>query len=493
VNWYHTLCDSIDVEPVEFRTSIVNFGNINQLANASVSDRLANALAVFLDLITEEDEPDLNKVDRWLIDSMISRLDTLLGNQLDAILHHEDFKKIESVWLSLYNLLGKIDFKANTFLYLLNIDKEMLREDFEDSLDITESGLYKQVYDQAYDMPGGKPISAMISGFTFSQHLTDVQLLTEISKVSASAHCPYIANIDPIFFGKKSIDELNSISNLPEYLERPEYLHWNSFRETEQARYIGLTLPKFLLRLPYGDQNPVRGFLYQEDASGPDPYKYTWGAASFAFAGNLATAFKKHGWTVNIRGPESGGRVDDLALHQYDIGRGVEFKIPTEVLISETKELELSNLGLIPLSYYKDSKHACFFSANSLGKPVIYDDKASTANSRVNSRLPYVFLASRLGHYLKVIQRENIGGTKDRSVLEQELNRWLGSLVTKMSNPSADLVAARPLKEGQVVVSEIPENPGFFKVSLHVMPHFQVEGIDVKLSLVSQIPTQQAS
>ncbi len=493
MNWYNTLCASIDVEPVELRTSIINFSDTNQLVNASVSDRLANALSVFLDLITEEDRPALNKVDRYFIDRMISRLDTLLGLQLDAILHHEDFKKLESIWLSLSNLLEKIDFKSNTFLYLLNIDKETLREDFEDSLDITQSGLYKQVYDQAYDMPGGKPISVMVSGFNFSHHLTDIQLLTEISKISASAHCPYIANIDPIFFGKKSMEELNAINDVSEYLERPEYLHWNTFRETEQARYIGLTLPKFLLRLPYGDQNPVRGFLYQEHVSGPDHNKYTWGAASFAFAGNLATAFKKHGWTVNIRGPESGGRVDNLALHQYNIGRGVEFKIPTEVLISETKELELSNLGLIPLSYYKDSKHACFFSANSLAKPVVYDDKVATANSRVNSRLPYVFLASRLGHYLKVIQRENIGGTKDRIVLEQELNRWLSGLVTKMSNPSADLVAVRPLKEGQVLVSEISENPGFFKVNLHVIPHFQVEGIDVKLSLVSQIPSQQSN
>lgn len=490
MNLYHSLCESIDVDPVDSITDMVDFSNVTRLADAHMADRLANALSVFVDLVIEQEKPVLNKVDRWFIDTLIAQLDKLLSAQLDAILHHKDFKQLEAAWLSLYHLLDKVDAKANSFVYLLNIDKETLKEDFDDALDITQSGLYKQVYDQAYDMPGGKPISTMISGFSFSHALTDVQLLTDISKVSASAHCPYIANIDPIFFGKKSIEEINNINNLSEYIERPEYIHWNRFREMDQSRYIGLTLPKFLLRLPYGSQNPVRGFLYEENVSGIDHYKYTWGAASYAFGGNLAIAFKKHGWTVNIRGPESGGKVDDLNLHQYDVGRGIEYKIPTEVLISESKELELSHVGLIPLSYYKDSKHACFFSANSVSKPILYDDKAATANSRVNSRLPYVFLASRLGHYLKVIQRENIGGTKDRGVLEQELNRWLGGLITKMANPSADLVASRPLKEGKVLVSEIDENPGFFKVSLHIIPHFQVEGIDVKLSLVSQIPVQ---
>ena len=204
MNWYHSLCDSIDIKPVDLRSAIVDLDDVNQLVNISASDRLANALAVFLELITEQESPALSKVDRWLIDSMIARLDTLLGFQLDTILHHEDFKKLESIWLSLNNLLGKVNAKANTFLYLLNMDKETLRDDFSDALDITQSGLYKQVYDQAYDMPGGKPISAMISGFTFCHGLLDVQLLTDISKVSATAHCPYIANIDQTFFGKKS-------------------------------------------------------------------------------------------------------------------------------------------------------------------------------------------------------------------------------------------------------------------------------------------------
>lgn len=492
-NWYHELCHSVDVSPVSQSMDIAVFSNEQDIAECRVEDRLVAALSVFLDLIAEQDKPAVQKLDRLLIDDLILHLDRVLSTQLDSILHHPLFKKIESTWLSLQHLVDKLDFKSNISLQLLDTNKDQLREDFEDALETSQSGLYKQVYEQAYDTPGAKPISVMISGFAFSHQMTDVRLLTDISTIAASAHCPFIANVDPLFFGKKSMEEVSKIVGLAEHLERAEYLHWNHFRESENARYIGLTLPKFLLRLPYGDQSPVRGFLYEEQVAGPDHQKYTWGAASFAFAANLATAFKKYGWTVNIRGPESGGKVDNLVLHQYDVGHGLELKIPTEIMISETRELELAEQGFIPMSYYKDSHYACFFSANSLNNPAVFDTKEATANSRINSRLPYIFLSSRLGHYLKVLQRENIGGSKDRVALEQELNRWLSTLVTKMSNPSPDLVASRPLKEGRVVVSDIPENPGFFRVSLHVMPHFQVEGVDVRLSLVSQLPSDKAN
>ncbi|MGB1465645.1 MAG: type VI secretion system contractile sheath large subunit, partial [Alcanivorax nanhaiticus] len=233
---------------------------------------------------------------------------------------------------------------------------------------------------------------------------------------------------------------------------------------------------------------PVRLFNYQEDVAGQDHEKYLWGNATFAFASNMARSFKQYGWTVNIRGPEAGGKLENLPLHHYDVGRGTQAKIPTEILISETKELDFAEEGFIPLSFYKNSDYACFFSANSAQKPAEYTTKEATANSRINSRLPYIFLVSRLAHYLKVLQRENIGASKSRQELENELNDWLQGLVTKMNNPDPELVANFPLQDGFVRVHDIPENPGYYRVDMAVMPHFQIEGVDVRLSLVSQLP-----
>jgi len=490
-NWYHELCRLNEVQPVT-QVRVVEVNSIDENP-AAFNERLTAALQVLLEMVSSEDAPLLNKMDRAYLDQLIVQVDQRLSDQLDAILHQPEFKALESTWLSLQHLVDRVDFRSNVLLHMLDVDKETLSDDFDDALDIRESGLYKHIYDQAYDMPGGKPVSAMISGFDFTPQLPDVQLLNHIGQVSASAHCPFIASASAQFFGKDSMESVTQISHLMEHFERPEYLHWNHFRASDNARYIGLTLPNFLLRLPYGQQHPTKGFFYHEQVVGADHQKYTWGSASYAFAANLAQAFQKHGWLVNIRGPESGGRVDGLVLHQYDIGQGVELKIPTEVMISETRELALSDLGFIPMCYYKDSPYACFFSANSCHLPAKYDTKEATANSKINARLPYIFLSSRLGHYLKVLQRESIGGAKSRVTLETELNQWLGNLVTQMPNPGPSLLAERPLKEGRVTVLENPEDPGFFKVNLHIVPHFQIEGIDVKLSLVSQMPNQKST
>jgi type VI secretion system protein ImpC len=244
-----------------------------------------------------------------------------------------------------------------------------------------------------------------------------------------------------------------------------------------------------MARLPYGDDNPVKSFNYNEDVKGENHDRYCWANASFAFAANMSKAFAEDGWCVQIRGPEAGGKVDDLPVHLYDVGRGKQMKTPTEVPISETLEFQCANLGFIPLSHYQNRDYACFFSANSTQKPKLYDDDAANANSRINSRLPYIFLASRISHYTKVMQRENIGSTKDRVAIEKELNRWLKGLVTEMDNPSEKVIAKHPLRAAEVKVRDIEGNPGFFRVETMIMPHFQIEGMDINLSLVGKIPT----
>ncbi|ELY5873848.1 type VI secretion system contractile sheath large subunit, partial [Cronobacter sakazakii] len=334
---------------------------------------------------------------------------------------------------------------------------------------------------------------AVISSYEFDASAQDMALLRNISKVSAAAHMPFIGAVGPKFFLKDSMEEVAAIKDIGNYFDRAEYIKWKAFRDTDDARYIGLTLPRVLGRLPYGpDTVPVRSFNYVEEVKGPDHEKYLWTSASFAFAANMVKSFINNGWCVQIRGPQAGGAVQDLPIHLYDLGTGNQVKIPSEVMIPETREFEFANLGFIPLSYYKNRDYACFFSANSAQKPALYDTPDATANSRINARLPYIFLLSRIAHYLKLIQRENIGTTKDRRLLELELNNWVRGLVTEMTDPGDELQASHPLRDAKVVVEDIEDNPGFFRVRLYAVPHFQVEGMDVSLSLVSQMPKAKA-
>ncbi|EPU3540816.1 type VI secretion system contractile sheath large subunit, partial [Escherichia coli] len=376
---------------------------------------------------------------------------------------------------------------------LLDLSKDDLRQDFEDAPEIIQSGLYLQTYVAEYDMPGGEPIAVLVSAWEFDASARDVALLKNISRVAASAHMPFIGSVGPAFFQKETMEEVAAIKDIGNHFERAEYIKWNAFRETDDARYIGLVMPRVLGRLPYGpDTVPVRSFNYVEEVKGPDHHKYLWTNASFAFAANMVRSFVTNGWCVQIRGPQAGGAVQDLPIHLYDLGTGNQVKIPSEVMIPETREFEFANLGFIPLSYYKNRDYACFFSANSTQKPVLYDTPDATANSRINARLPYIFLLSRIAHYLKIIQRENIGTTKDRRLLELELNNWIRGLVTEMTDPGDELQASHPLRDGKVVVEDIEDNPGFFRVKLYAVPHFQVEGMDVSLSLVSQMPKAKA-
>ncbi len=486
---YQQLCQSAELLPYQQGIQLDRYLQVDDIANTQRNERFAAALQVFLNFVIEEGEP-VERVDKWLIDHYISVIDEMLSKQLDEILHHPDFQSVESLWRSLKYLVDRTDFRANSKIEILDVDKDELAADFEDLSETSQSGLYKQVYTREYDTPGGEPFTAMIAPYSFDSSAADVGLLRQISKVAAVAHCPFIASVGSGFFNKKSMDEVNEIEDIGNYMERAEYIRWNAFRETEDARYIGLTLPRFLLRLPYGEDNPVRRFDYQEQVSESNEH-YLWAQASFAFAANLSKSFKEHGWCVNIRGPLSGGKIEHLPLHQYDAGRGLQTKIPSEVLFSETNELAYANAGLIPLCSYKNSDHACFFSANSVQKPAVYQDRSATANSRINARLPYIFLSSRIAHYLKVQQRENIGSQKSRSEQEGELNQWLKGLITRMNNPGAELAASHPLRDGYVAVEEMADNPGYYRVNLYAVPHFQVEGMDVKLSLVGQMPAQQ--
>lgn len=480
--------ETMNLSVPEGEVDISGFKDAKVMADSKASERIGAALAFFVDSIVQSGQT-IEKIDKTVLDHHIAEIDRKLSMQLDEILHHEKFQKMEQSWRSLKFLVDRTDFKKNVKIDILDVSKEDLTEDMEDAPETIQSGLYKHVYTDEYDTPGGEPYAAIVSDYYFNSSPADIGLLQEISKVSASCHCPFIGAATPKFFGKESIHDLPKIEDFHNYMDRSEFMRWNAFRQTEDARYVGLTLPQFSLRLPYGpDTIPVKGFNYEEQVTGDDHQKYLWGNSSFAFAANMVRSYIDNGWCVQVRGPEAGGKVEDLPVHFFDVGKGKQMKIPTEILIPETREFEFANEGFIPLSFYKNRDYACFFSANSSQKPEEFDDPAITANMRINSRLPYIFLVSRIAHYLKVIQRENIGSTKSRTVLEEELNKWINGLVTEMPDPGPDLIATHPLKAASVSVNEIEDNPGFFSVSLAVTPHFQIEGIDINLSLVSQMP-----
>lgn len=478
----------VDMAPPTEATSVAEFGDSTANAEKPKGAMMAAALRVFLDSVSALDAP-VEKVDKVLIDSLIAQLDGKISEQLDQVLHHEKFKQLESAWTSLKFLVDRTDFRKNAKLELMNVSKADLQESFEDAPEMIQSALYRHVYTNAYDQPGADPYSTMVSNYEFENNAQDIALLGNVSKVAAAALCPFIGAIGPQFFGKASMSDWKRIPDLSAHLSTVDFTKWNAFRDSPDARFVALAFPRYMLRLPYGpDTVPVKSFNYRENVTGDDHEKYLWGNASFAMAANMSAAFARDGWCVQIRGPQSGGKLENLPVHLYDVGRGRQMKIPTEVPISETLEFECANLGFVPLSIYEGTDYACFFSANSAQRPQLYDDPEATANSRVNSRLPYIMLGSRISHYLKVLQRENIGATKDSARIQAELNTWINTLITKTPNPSEALIAKYPLRAGEVKVYDLPDNPGFFRVDLNIIPHFQIEGMDINLSMVSKMP-----
>lgn len=431
------------------------------------------------------------KVSKADVDEMIAEIDNKLSLQLDAILHNRQFQKLESGWRSLKYLVDKTDFRENIKIEILNVSKDDLLEDFEDAPEIPKSGLYKTVYTAEYGQFGGKPYAAMVGNYDFGPGPQDIKLLQNVASVAAMAHAPFIAAAGPQFFGVDDFKGLPQLKDLKSIFEGPQYTKWQSFRESEDARYVALTLPRFSLRLPYGpDTQPVKAFNYQENVSA-NHEDYLWGNTAFTFASRLTDSFAKFRWCANIIGPMGGGSVEDLPLHQYEAMGAIQTKIPTEVLLSERREFELAEEGFIGLTMRKGSDNAAFFSANSVQKAKSFgiskEGKEAELNYKLGLQLPYMLVINRLAHYLKVIQRENIGTWKERSDLDRELNEWIRQYVADQDNPSPAVRSRRPLRQAQVSVEEVEGEPGWYKVGLKVRPHFKYMGASFTLSLVGKL------
>jgi type VI secretion system protein ImpC len=433
----------------------------------------------------------IDKVSNAVIDEFIAGIDQKLSAQLDAIMHNPEVQKMESAWRSLKYLVDRTDFRENIKIEILNATKDELLEDFEDSPEIPKSGLYKTIYTAEYGQFGGQPYGNIIANYDFGPGPQDIKLLQYVAAVSAMSHAPFIAAAGPQFFGVDSFQELPNLKDLRSIFEGPQYTKWQSFRESEDARYVALTTPRFLLRLPYGEETqPVKAFNYEEEVS--DSHEsYLWGNTAFAFATRLTDSFAKYRWCSNIIGPMGGGTVEDLPLHQFESMGAIQTKIPTEVLISERREYELAEEGFMALTMRKGSDNAAFFSANSAQKPKFYgnspEGKDAELNYKLGTQLPYMFVANRLAHYLKVIQRENIGSWKERGDLERELNTWIKQYVADQDNPPAEVRSRRPLRQAQITVESVEGEPGWYRVGMKVRPHFKYMGAFFTLSLVGKL------
>jgi type VI secretion system protein ImpC len=443
--------------------------------------------------VTEMLKPQraLEKVDRAIVDGMIAEIDTKLSKQVDAILHHPSFQKLESAWRSLKFVTDRTDFRENVRIEMLNCSKDDLIADFEDAPEITKSGLYKTIYSAEYGTFGGQPYGAVFADFSVGPGPQDITLLQNCASIATMAHAPFFAAAGPQFFGCSDYLTVPGLKDLQSIFEGPQYAKWQSFRESEDARNVGLCMPRFLLRLPYGVKTtPAKSFGYEEDAVGQHD-SYLWGNAVFAMATKIADSFAKYRWCPNIIGPQAGGTVEDLPLHQYEAMGEIQTKIPTEILITERREFELSEEGFIALTFRKDSNNACFFSANSVQKAKTFgqspEGKEAELNYRLGTQLPYVFVVSRIAHYLKVLQREQIGTWKERQDLESELNKWISQYVADMDAVSPAVRGRRPLRQARITVADVPGNAGWYKVDVKVRPHFKYMGAFFTLSLVGKL------
>lgn len=434
-----------------------------------------------------ENEP----VKKALVDRMIAEIDAKLSRQMDEILHHPEFQALESSWRGLKLLVDRTNFRENIKLEILNASKQDLLEDFEDSPEIVQSGLYKHIYTAEYGQFGGQPVGALIANYFFDPSAPDVKTLQYVASVASMSHAPFVAAAGPKFFGLESFTGLPDLKDLKDHFEGPQFAKWQSFREQEDARYVGLTVPRFLLRNPYDpEDNPVKSFVYKENVANSHEH-YLWGNTAYTFASRLTDSFAKFRWCPNIIGPQSGGAVEDLPLHHFESMGEIETKIPTEVLVSDRREYELAEEGFIALTMRKGSDNAAFFSANSAQKPKFFgnseEGKTAELNYKLGTQLPYLFIVNRLAHYLKVLQREQIGAWKERTDLELELNKWIRQFVADQENPSAEVRSRRPLRAAQVNVSDVEGEPGWYRVSLSVRPHFKYMGADFTLSLVGKL------
>jgi len=430
------------------------------------------------------------------IESLIAEIDRKLSEQVNAIMHNEEFQALEGSWRGLYHLVNHTNTSEGLQLRMLTISKQdmskMLKKFKGARWD--QSPLFKKIYSSEYDVLGGTPYSCLIGDYQFDHNPQDVEMLGELSRIAAAAHAPFIAAAGPGLFGMKSWEDLSNPADLTALVQTPEYAPWHSLRDSPDAKYLGLTMPRFLARLPYDpEKNPVEGFDFREEVEGADHTKFVWANAAFAMGANITRAYELYGWCSRIRGVQSGGEVDGLPVHTFktDDG-GTDMKCPTEIAITDRREGELAKNGLIPLTHRKNKDTAAFIGAQSLHKPEEFADPDATGNAKLGAGLPYLFAVCRFAHYLKVIVRDMVGSFKEREDMERFLNDWIMQYVVDRDDASETDKAQRPLRAAEVKVEEVEGSPGYYNATFWLRPHYQLEGLTASLRLASKLPSERA-
>lgn len=425
------------------------------------------------------------------LDARIAELDRLISGQLNEVMHAPEFQKLESSWRGLKYLVDQTSTGTMLKIKVLNASKQELNKDFRSALEFDQSSVFKKIYEEEFGTFGGAPFGALLGDYDIGRQPEDMYFIEQMSHVAAAAHAPFISAADPSFLGLETFTDLGKPRDLAKVFDTVEYAKWKSFRDSEDSRYVALTLPRFLGRLPYDPVEglPTEGFNFVEDVDGTDHSKYLWCNTAYAFGARLTNAFADFGWCAAIRGVEGGGLVEGLPTHTFRTDDGeVALKCPTEVAITDRREKELSDLGLIPLVHCKNTDYAAFFGAQSTQKPRQYNTDSANANAELSAQLQYIFAVSRVAHYLKAMMRDKIGSFASASNVEAFLNNWIAQYVLLDDNATQEAKAQFPLREAEIQVTEVPGRPGVYRAVAFLQPHYQLNELSVSLRLVADLP-----
>lgn len=436
-----------------------------------------------------EGQMTVNRDTETMINARIAQIDHLLSLQINEIMHHEDFQRLEGSWRGLKYLMNQSETGVMLKIKVLNVSKKDLLRDLQRAPEFDQSALFKKVYEEEYGVFGGTPFGAMVGDYYFNKSGQDIELLEKISSVAAAAHAPFMTAASHEMLSLDSFAELDSPRDLAKIFDNTEYAKWKGFRASEDSRYVALTAPRVLMREPYGSTTvPIETFNYEERVDGTNHDHYLWGNAAYALAANVNKAFAMYGWTASIRGVESGGLVEQLPIHNFRTESGeIAMKCPTEVQITDRREKEMADLGFAPLVHQKNTANAAFFSVQSAQKPKTYDDPAATSSARLSAQLPYIFSTSRFAHYLKVMMRDKIGGYTSRGEAEAFLNRWIQNYVAP-TNANAAMKSKHPLSQARIDVMDVPGKPGAFRAVAFLKPHYQLDELSISMRLVADLP-----
>ena len=490
------MSEAQQAQPVAAATETTQLGLLDQIVedgrfgkDAAAKERGKDLVKQFVSEVLEG-QITVGRDTEAMINARIAQIDHLLSLQLNEILHAPEFQKLEGTWRGLQYLLKQSETGVMLKIKVLNVSKKDLHRDLTRALEFDQSALFKKVYEEEFGVFGGHPFGALLGDYEFNKSGQDMELLEKISQVAAGAHAPFLSAASPEMFNVESYTQIDQPRDLAKIFDTTEYAKWKSFRQSEDSRYVALTAPRILMRLPYGqDTVPVDGFNYEEGVDGTDHSKYLWANSAWALGSRLTQAFALYGWCACIRGVESGGLVEGLPVHNFRTDDGeVVMKCPTEVAITDRREKEMADLGFAPLVHCKNTDYAAFFSVQSAQKPKLYDSDAANANARISAQLPYILAVSRFAHYLKAMMRDKIGGYMSRDEAHQFLNRWISNYVVSNDDAPFAVKAQKPLKEARIDVMEIPGKPGCYRAVAFLRPHFQLDELTISMRLVADLP-----